>query len=96
MAYFDKVYNEVKDDVVFLMIDVVDGVQETEEKGKKYIADNGFTFPVLYDLDMDAAKTYGIRAFPTTIVVNKDGTVLGGQEGALPEEVLRAVVEQIK
>ncbi len=96
MPYFDKVYNEVKDDIVFLMVDVVDGVQETEEKGKKYIADSGFTFPVLYDLDMDAAIAYGIRAYPTTIVINKDGTVFGGHEGALPEEALREVIDSIK
>lgn len=95
MPYFDEVYKEVKDDVVFLMVDIVDGVRETKEMGEKYIEENGFTFPVLYDLDGEAAANYGLRSFPTTVIIDKDGTVFGIQEGALPEEALRAAIESV-
>ncbi len=96
MPHFNKVYNELKDEIVFLMVDLVDGQKETEEKGKKYIANNGFTFPVLYDLEQDAAYTYGIRSIPTTIFINKDGDIVTGAEGAINEDILLKGIEYCK
>lgn len=96
MPHFNKVYDEVKDDVLFLMVDMVDGQQETEAKGKKYIADNGFTFPVLFDNDQDAAYTYGIRSIPTSIFIDKEGNVAAGVEGAIDEETLLKGIDLIK
>lgn len=95
MPHFDEVYNELKDDVLFLMVDLVDGAQETEAKGKKYIADNGFTFPVLFDLDSDAAYTYAIRSIPTTIFIDKDGNIAAGVKGSIDEETLRKGIDMI-
>ena len=96
MPEFNKVYGEVKHEVVFLMVDMVDGQQETEAKGKKYISDNEFTFPVLFDNDQDAAYTYGIRSIPTTIFVDKDGNVAAGVEGAIDEDTLIKGINLIK
>ncbi len=96
MAFFNKVYKELKDEVVFLMVDVVDGVQETEEKGRKYIEENGFTFPVLYDLDLDAANAYGISSFPTTILIDANGDLVAGVRGAIDEETLLKGIDLIK
>ncbi len=88
MPHFDKVYSEVKDEVLFLMVDMVDGAKETEAKGKKYVADNKFSFPVLYDSNQDAAYTYGIWSLPTTVFIDRDGYVAAGVEGAIDEETL--------
>lgn len=95
MPYFDKAYGEYKDKVVFLMVDAVDGVRETKEKGMEYIEANKFSFPVLYDMDAEAVNNYGIQSFPTTVIVNADGTVFGVQEGLLPEDVLFEVLKDI-
>ncbi len=96
MPHFNKIYEEVKEEVIFLMVDMVDGMQETEEKGKKYISDNNFTFPVLFDTKQEAALTYGIRSIPTTIFINKDGNIVTGVMGAVSEEILLKGVNLIK
>ncbi len=96
MPHFNKVYEETKDDVVFLMVDMVDGMQETEAKGKKYIEDNNFAFPVLFDTEESGAYAYGIRSIPTTIFINKDGNIVTGFEGAMTEEALREGINLIK
>ena len=88
MPHFNKVYGDVKDDVVFLMVDLVDGMQETETSGLKFVTDSGFGFPVLFDNDQDAANTYGIRSIPATVFIGRDGTVAAGVEGAIDEATL--------
>ncbi len=96
MPHFNKVYGEVGEEITFLMVDMVDGMQETEEKGKKYIEENEFAFPVLYDLDEDAANAYGIRSIPTTILIDKDGYIVTGVEGAIDEETLLIGIDLIR
>ena len=40
------------------------------ESGRAYVEEQGFTFPVYYDLEMDAVINYGIQVFPTTYILN--------------------------
>ena len=44
MPYFNEVYKLEKDNVQFLMIDLVDGQRETIEKGQQYVDAEGFEF----------------------------------------------------
>ncbi len=93
---FDKVSQEYpEDELVFLMVDLVDGFRETMEKGKKYVEDKGFTFKVLYDTKQEAAYSYGVRYIPSTLFIDKDGYVLAGFEGPMGEEVLRLGIDLI-
>lgn len=96
MPHFNKVSEEyAKDELLFLMVDLVDGGRETVEKGKKYVEDNGYTFTVLFDTKQNAAATYGIRSLPTSIFIDKDGYIIGGIEGGIDEETLRYGVAAI-
>jgi cytochrome c biogenesis protein CcmG/thiol:disulfide interchange protein DsbE len=96
MPHFNKVSEEyAKDELLFLMVDLVDGGRETVEKGKKYVEDNGYTFTVLFDTKQNAAATYGIRSLPTSIFIDKDGYIIGGIEGGIDEETLRYGVSLI-
>lgn len=90
MPHFNKVSEEYpNDELIFLMVDMVDGARETVDKGKKYVEDSGYTFTVLFDTKRDVAITYGVRSLPTTIFVDKDGYLIGGIEGGIDEETLR-------
>lgn len=96
MPDFNKVSEEYsKDQLVFLMVDLVDGDRETVESGKKYVADNHFTFTVLYDTKQDAANAYGIRSIPSTLFIDKDGYIQAGMEGAMDEATLRQGIDLI-
>lgn len=96
MPHFNKVYNEMKAEVVFLMVDLVDGQRETREKGLKYLEDNGFAFPAYFDLKQDAAATYGINSIPATLFIDPKGNILTGYLGGIDEETLRSGIKLIK
>lgn len=95
MPHFDQVYSEVKDDVMFMMVDLVDGQRETQADGQRYIDSEGFTFPVFFDTDRSAAAAYGISSIPTTIFVDANGLIVFGYRGAINEATLRARIEDI-
>ena len=95
MPDFEKVYVEMGDSVHFMMVDAVDGIQETKEKGMTFIAENGFTFPTYFDVERDALTTYSIRAFPTSIFIDAEGYIIAGVEGAIDEETLRYGIDLI-
>lgn len=95
MPHFQKVYEEMKDQVQFLMVDMVDGYKETMEKGKQYISDNGYTFPVLFDTKEEAAYGYGISSIPTTFFIDKDGIVIAGVRGSIDEATLLKGIDLI-
>lgn len=96
MPHFNTVYADVKDSVVFLMIDLVDGQRETQQLGQTYVDEQGFSFPIYFDLKQSAANAYGISSIPTTIFIDVDGNVVTGQEGMMDEQTLRAGIELIK
>jgi len=95
MPDFQKLYLEQGTEVQFLMVDMVDGQRETMEKGKQYIEDKSYTFPVLFDTKQNAANTYGVSSIPTSIFIDKDGNIVGEVQGAIKEETLRKGISLI-
>jgi len=95
MPEFNKVYLEMGDKVQFVMLDLVDGRQETIQSGTKYIRDNKFVFPVFFDTKQEGAYSYGIRSIPTTLFIDRDGYVVTGVQGAINEKTLRMGIEMI-
>lgn len=89
MPEFETVYKELGETVQFMMVDLVDGSRETTELGAAHIEEQGYTFPVFYDSDQDAAKKYGITSIPTTVFINADGYIVTSARGAITELTLR-------
>nr|WP_320024419.1 TlpA disulfide reductase family protein [uncultured Acetobacterium sp.] len=96
MPHFNAVYQNQKNEVIFLMIDQVDGQRETQAKGLQYVTDQGFDFPVYFDTNFEAATAYGISSIPTTVFINPDGKIVKGYQGAIDEATLLAGIELIK
>lgn len=92
---FDEAYRAYGDQIAFMMINLTDGVQETQEGVRDFLAENGFAFPVYYDLDSAAAMTYGVYSIPVTAFVDAEGMFLGGYIGTLSEETLNAALERL-
>lgn len=95
MPDFEEVHKE-NPDVQFVMVDTVGMNGETLESGKTYIQETGFTFPVYYDVDMEAIHAYSIRAFPTTYLINSEGKIEAYGEGMLDKETLINALASIK
>lgn len=96
MPEFNEVYQEVGKEVTFMMVDLVDGQRETKEKGAKYVKDQGYSFPVYFDVDQDAASTYNVMSIPMTIFIGKDGSIMKVSQGAIDAETLRKGIGLIK
>ena len=83
MPDFQKAYEQHGEAVHFMIVNMTDGMQETKEKAKAYVDKQGFTFPVYYDTDMDAAMTYGVSSIPATYFVAADGSLIARANGAI-------------
>jgi len=95
MPAFNKVFLESGETVQFMMINAVGARGETKEAGAKYIAEEGFSFPVYYDVEQDAMAEYGIRSLPTSIFVDAEGYIAGVVEGSIDEATLKRGIELI-
>lgn len=95
MPHFNEVYNDIKDDITFIMIDLIDGQRETVKKGQEFIDEAGYTFPVYFDTEQQAAYTYGISSIPTTLFIDKDGNIVKGITGAIDKETLLSNIDLI-
>ena len=70
------------------------GSEGSSQEIAAFLAENGYTYPVVMDEDGSVFARYGIRAFPTTFMISSDGTVYGYVEGALSAEIMDDIVRQ--
>lgn len=96
MPIFDDVYAAEKDNIVFLMIDLVDGQRETQVIGQQYVDDQGLGFPIYFDNDQGAGNAYGISSIPTTFFIDSDGSIVSSNHGSMNKETLTAGIHLIK
>jgi len=69
--------------------------QEQDEEGiRAFLEENGYTYPVLMDTEGDLFYSYGIRAFPTTFMIDRDGNVFGYISGQLTMEMMESIIRQ--
>ncbi len=90
---FDAVYADYGEDVVFMMVNMTDGSRDTVESAQAFVSDNGYSFPVYFDCDLDAAYTYGASSIPMTVLIGADANIIGAQVGILTEEQLRTILD---
>ena len=95
MPEFQSAYDEYGDEINFVIVNMTDGQRETVESASGFIADSGYTFPVYYDTDMDAASTYGVYSLPTTYFADSDGNLVAYGKSALTSEMMAEGISRI-
>lgn len=95
MPAFDTMYQNYKDEVHFIMLNLTDGSRDTVESVTKFIEDAGYSFPVYFDTSMDAAYTYSAYSIPMTLFITSDGRLAHTQMGAMSEDTLEKYVETL-
>lgn len=70
------------------------GKEKSEDGIKTFLEENGYTYPVLMDTEVELFQTYGITSFPTTIMIDRDGNLFGYATGQLNEETMRSIIQQ--
>ena len=96
MPYFDKLYQENKDNVHFLMVNVLDGGTESVENGIAYRNGQGYNFPIYFDKEFNLIYSYQLTGYPNTIFIDKDGNLEDIYYGWITEEQLKEGIEKIK
>lgn len=96
LPHFQVQYNELGDEVQFLMVNLTDGTTETEAGVKAFMEDNHYHFPVLFDKDSNASTVYSVTSIPTTYFIDAEGTILSSATGSLSAEDLQKGINMIK
>lgn len=96
MPDFEAAYKERGEDVVFMMVNMTDGYQETLDSAKSHVAQNGYTFPVYFDTDQSAAITYSATSLPTTYFIHSDGSVAAYGVGMLDAATLERGLDMLR
>ena len=86
---------ELEGKVQFLMVNMTDGSRETLDTAKAYVESEGFTFPVLYDTDIDAANTYRVYSLPTTYFIDENGGLTARASGTIDAATLQKGIDMI-
>lgn len=95
MPDFDEMYQKLGDEVNFFMVNMTDGSRETVEAAKKFIEDSGYSFPIYFDTDLDAAMTYGVNSLPSTYFIDAEGHAIARGQGAIDAETLKYGIDMI-
>lgn len=95
MPDFHEKYQELGQDVHFLMVNMTDGSRETVDSASAFIDKNAYAFPVFYDTAVDAAMTYGVYSLPTTYFINAEGHAIAQATGSINAETLQRGIDMI-
>lgn len=95
MPDIEHAYQEYGDQIQFLLVNLTDGYQETVDSAQGYIQEQGYTFPVYYDTDLEAANAYTVSAIPATYFIDGEGNIASTYRGAMSAEVLQQRIDQL-
>ena len=95
MPDFESMYQKYGEDIHFVMINLTDGQRETVESGAAYVEAQGFTFPVYFDSDLDAANNYQVYSVPMTYFLDAEGYAIARASGAIDAATLDRGISMI-
>jgi len=81
-----------ENNAVILAVDV----QESPDTVKNYLTSNGIDLKVLLDSDGSISQEYGVSGYPTTFIINKDGSLYTYISGKTDKATLLQILEKIK
>lgn len=98
MPHIEAIYNEYgknEEDVVILGVASPNiGREGSEEEIKSFLEQEGYTFPVIMDVEGELLYRYGIRAFPTTFIIDTEGYVKFYVPGAMDKSTMEQVIKE--
>jgi thiol-disulfide isomerase/thioredoxin len=95
MPEFQKAYEKYGSDIQFIMVNLTDGERETIGSASAFVKKQGYTFPIYFDANQDAANAYQINSIPDTYFIDKDGKVAASVQGMLDAATLQKGIDLI-
>ena len=98
MPDIEAIYNEYSsDEVIILGVATPNiGQEGTQNEIETFLLNNKYTFPVVFDIKSEVIDRYGIRAFPTTFIIDKEGYITKKVPGAIKKETIKSLIEENK
>jgi len=94
MPDFQEQYQELGEEIQFLMVNMTGG-RETVETAAAFLEEEGYTFPVLYDTAGEVAVTYGVYSLPTTYFIDAEGYLVAQAQGMINKDALQQGIDMI-
>ena len=93
---YERSPREGKDAVIVLGVAAPKLGGEKDEAGiKEFMDKNGYAYPVLMDRKGKLFEAYGIRAIPTTYLIDRNGNIIGRVQGALSAENIERIIQEV-
>lgn len=90
-----KEYNENKNDVIILGVASPNLGNEGSKKDiEKFLKDEDYAFPVVFDEGGSQIYAYGISSFPSTFIIDKEGFIAKYVPGAMDKETMKNLIEE--
>lgn len=90
MPLFQQYYERYGEELVVLGVNL----HEPPVTVRKFVRDYELTFPILLDKTV-VSKQYGVRRYPTTFFINKDGKIEQKVDMLIDEARLKPLVTQL-
>ncbi len=94
LPVFDNAYDAYRDEITFLMVNMTDNYSETVDGTKRFVEENGYSFPVYFDTSYEAYRAYGVTAIPMTLFIDADGKLINTEMGAMSEETFAEYLQE--
>lgn len=92
-----KEYNKNNDDVVILGIASPNlGREGNKEYIINFLKEDKYTFPIVFDEGGTQVYQYGINAFPSTFIIDKEGYITQYVPGAMSKETMKQLIESAR
>mgnify|MGYP000916651312 CR=1 FL=1 len=92
MPYFESAYQTYGDEIHFIMLNPVKS-EKSPDDGRDFIAKAGYSFPVYYETAGQVLTLYGLRSFPATLFIDKEGNLVKKQIGAITQTQLEKAIQ---
>lgn len=92
MPGIQAVYDTYKDQG---MIVLAVNAQEDQDTIQSFVMETGFTFPILPDPYGQAIRAYGVRSFPATFVIDREGRIDTIHQGQITPDELETMVRPL-
>ncbi|GFP75737.1 TlpA family protein disulfide reductase [Clostridium fungisolvens] len=93
MPEIEKLYQETKNsDLIILGIDI----GEDNDTVRDFLNKNKLNFNILFDYDESVATNYNITALPTSLFIDKNGTIIKKKIGPMTLDEMKSYINLLK
>ena len=95
LPYFNEAYLKYQDQIQFMMVDRTDGSYETQDGVIAFVEQQGYQFPLYFDVLGEGSLAYGVSAIPFTVAINANGRIVDTHLGSMSSDDLQALIDEL-